>query len=130
MIEKELEVYISNWRRRLEEEEEAKIRLREEAVGSARRIARVLVEDFGARRVCLLGSVLSPEEFTKWSDIDMVVFGLSPDLYFKALARAWRLLPRGMELDLIPYEDADAFLKERVLKEGMLLYDKEQLHSH
>ena len=130
MVEKELREYASSWHRRIEEDETARIRLREEAEESSRRIARVLVEDFGASRVCMVGSVISPEEFTEWSDIDLVVFDLSPDRYFKALASAWRLLPKGMELDLIPYEDADEFLKDRVLKEGVFLYDKEQLHHH
>jgi len=61
------------------------------------------------------------ERFHDKSDIDLVVDGLPPRLYFKALAELWRLLPAGMELDLILFEDADSELHERVVKEGVTL---------
>lgn len=123
----EIEKYKTMWKRRLGEDEEARLRLRKEAIEAAGRAAKALVERFGAEKVYLFGSVLEPRYFTEWSDIDMVVLDLAPAQYFKALSGIWGLLPHGMELDLIPYEDADSFLKEKVLREGVLLYDKKQL---
>lgn len=39
----------------------------------------------------------------------------------KALTKLYTCLPRGMELDLIPYQDALSELKEYVDREGVLL---------
>ncbi len=80
-----------------------------------------IYENYGVRKVYLFGSLNQPERFHDKSDIDLVVDGLPPRLYFKALAELWRLLPAGMELDLIPFEDADSELHERVVKEGVTL---------
>jgi len=72
-------------------------------------------------KVYLFGSLRDPNTFHEKSDIDLVVEGLPPHLYFKALAELWRQLPPGIELDLIPFEDADPELRELVLKEGVSL---------
>jgi len=52
----------------------------------------------------------------------MVVEGLSPNLYMKALTELWDLLPAGVELNLIPYEDAFESLKEKAINEGELMF--------
>lgn len=75
----------------------------------------------GVHKVYLFGSLTNPEVFHDRSDIDLVVDGLPPRLYFKALAELWRLLLSGMHLDLIPFEDADSELHERVVKGGVAL---------
>ena len=56
------------------------------------------------------------------SDIDLVVEGLSPDLYMKALTESWDFLPAGIELNLVPFEGAFESLKKKTLKEGDLIY--------
>ena len=40
----------------------------------------------------------------------------------KALTELWDLLPAGVELNLIPYEDAFESLKEKAINEGKLIY--------
>ncbi len=52
----------------------------------------------------------------------MVVEGLSPNLHMKALTELWDLLPAGVELNLIPYEDAFESLKEKAINEGELMF--------
>ncbi|MBI5199255.1 MAG: hypothetical protein HZA09_04475, partial [Nitrospirae bacterium] len=56
------------------------------------------------------------------SDIDLVVEGLVPELYIKALTELYDLLPTGIELNLIPFEDAFDSLKEKTIKEGEVIH--------
>lgn len=93
---------------------------------AAKKAAQILVEEFGAEQVYLIGSLLSKGAFTEHSDIDIAVSGLKTKIYFKALSKIWGIFPKGMEIDLIPMEDADKYLKSRILKEGVILYDKKQ----
>jgi len=113
--------YVAGWRRRFSADKARRNMRAQEAVSAAQKCAHLLYENYGARKVYLFGSLNEPERFHDKSDIDLVVDGLSPRLYFKALAELWRLLPPGMELDLIPFEDADSELHERVVREGVTL---------
>jgi hypothetical protein len=56
------------------------------------------------------------------SDIDLVVEGLAPGLYMKALTELWDILPAGVDLNLIPFEDAYESLREKAITEGELMY--------
>jgi predicted nucleotidyltransferase len=119
--QKDFSEYVDAWRTRLARREgERRIRvqqLREVAQACARR----LVQDFGAREVYLFGSLLDEELAHERSDIDLAVKGLEGKLYFKALSKVWELLPAGVELDLVPLEQARPSLAERVKAEGVLL---------
>jgi len=87
---------------------------------TAEKCAWVLKDKYKARRIFLIGS-LAKGFIHERSDIDLVVEGLSLDLYFKALTELWDLLPAGAELNLIPYEDAFESLKKKAT-EGELIY--------
>jgi predicted nucleotidyltransferase len=56
------------------------------------------------------------------SDIDLVVEGLSPKAYIKALVDASDIVQWKVEVNLIPFEDAFETLKEKTLREGELIY--------
>jgi len=120
---KGVESYKAAWQKRFKEDEERLKRRGKQARKAVIEMSRVLVEKFGAKRVWLFGS-LAEGLFWEGSDIDLAVEGLSSEVYFAALSEIWRLLPGGMELDLIPLEDAYESLRERILKEGVLLYEK------
>ena len=113
--------YVEAWRERLarrESEHRMWARgLREVAHACARR----LVQDFGASRVYLFGSLLEEDLVHDRSDIDLAVEGLEGRLYFKALRDVGGLLPTGVELDLVLLERAWPGLVERVETEGALL---------
>ncbi len=113
--------YAAEWNRRFKLAEEQRRKRWQEALAAADRCAQILYENYGVAKVYLFGSLNEPEAFHDRSDIDLVVEGLPPHLYFKALAELWRQLPPGIELDLIPFEDANPELRERVLKEGVTL---------
>ena len=81
----------------------------------------ILKNKYKVKKVFLIGS-LAEGYVHERSDIDLVVEGLSPDLYIKSLTELWDILPSGLELNLIPFEDAFESLKEKTLKEGVLIY--------
>ncbi len=113
--------YAGGWSRRRSADKARRNMRVQEALSAAQKCAQVLYGNYGVRKVYLFGSLNEPERFHDRSDIDLVVDGLPPNLYFKAVAELWRLLPPGMELDLIPFEDADSELRERVVEEGVTL---------
>jgi len=82
---------------------------------------QVLKDKYKVKRVFLIGSLVKGVVHER-SDIDLVVEGLSPDLYIKALTELWDLLPIGIELNLVPFEDAFGSLRKKTLKEGELIY--------
>ena len=79
------------------------------------------MQDFGARKVYLFGSLVDESLVHDRSDIDLAVEGLDVKLYWEALSALWALLPEGAELDLVPLESAWPSLAERVRAEGELL---------
>ena len=92
----------------------------------AQKIVQLLKEKYKIKRVSLIGSLVKGYVHSK-SDIDLVVEDLTPELYIKALTEAYDLLPPGVELNLIPFEDAFESLKEKLLKKEKLFMDREKL---
>lgn len=110
--------YVAAWKRRLAAEREAGERRREEAWEVARRAARLLVDEFGVRRVVVFGS-LAWGRFRPDSDIDLAVEGLPPDRFFRADARlAWEL-PVPIDLKLLT--GCTPSLRQRIEEEGVEL---------
>jgi predicted nucleotidyltransferase len=115
------EEYIEAWRRRLAREASEQQHQARRLRGVAQACAQRLVQDFGARKVYLFGSLLQDDLVLDRSDIDLIVEGLEGRLYFKALQELRRLLPAGVELDLVLLESSWPGLAERVKTEGVLL---------
>ncbi|MFN2230419.1 MAG: nucleotidyltransferase family protein [Anaerolineae bacterium] len=119
--QEEYSEYVEAWRKRLAQEESER-RMRAKRLREvAQACAHHLVEDFGARKVYLFGSLLGEDVVHSRSDIDLAVEGLEGARYFEALSALWKLLPAGVELDLVPLEDAWPSLAEQVSTEGKLL---------
>jgi predicted nucleotidyltransferase len=116
--------YVTAWKARLADDDEKRRELFRKAKEAAKKAAEILVKEFGAERVYLIGSLISEDYFTESSDVDIAVSGLNAEKYFKALSLIWEFFPKGIKLDLIPIEDADEYLKSRILTEGVILYDK------
>ncbi|RLE11047.1 hypothetical protein DRJ04_08775, partial [Candidatus Aerophobetes bacterium] len=83
--------------------------------------ARVLQEKYKVKRVFLIGS-LAYGIVHERSDIDLVVEGLAPEAYIKALVDLSDIVQWEVEVNLIPFEDAFESLKEKTLKKGKLIY--------
>ena len=83
-------------------------------------LVRVLVDELGARRVVLFGSLLSGE-LEDGSDVDVAVEGLAPDRYWEGLWRCSEAV--GRHVDLVPLEDASQTLRDRIAREGEVLHE-------
>jgi len=94
---------------------------REDLREVAEECSEVLRDKYHVKKVYLIGSINRGTVHER-SDIDLVVEGLIPNLYMKALTELWELLPAGVELNLIPFESAFDSLKERAINEGRLIY--------
>lgn len=113
--------YKRHWDQMALRDETLREGLREDALKTARRMARILVRDFGVTRVVLFGSAVREKSFDDASDIDIAVEGLMKRDYFTALARLMR--ESQFEIDLKPIEDVSGSLRQRIEK-GMVLYEK------
>lgn len=74
----------------------------------------LLKNRFGAKRVILFGSLAGQGVWHEQSDLDLAVEGLPPADFFKAYAACSKLLPPGLELDLVPLEDVFPELRARI----------------
>ena len=80
---------------------------------TAYRIAATLYEDFGATQVAVFGSLAESKAFSKWSDIDIAVWGIPSDKYFRAVWEA-EAISRLFKLDLIDFESCKGLFRERI----------------
>ncbi len=87
----------------------------------ARECTSFLEKKYNVKRVYVIGSLVKGK-FHNRSDIDLVVEGLPSALYIDALTDLYDLLLPGMELNLIPFENAFDSLKRRTIREGKVLY--------
>ena len=80
---------------------------------TAHRVAATLYKDFGATQVAVFGFLTEREAFTKWSDIDIAVWGIPSDKYFRAVWEA-EAISRLFEVDLVDFESCPALYRERI----------------
>lgn len=80
---------------------------------TAHRIASMLYEDFEATQIAVFGSLAEPEIFSKWSDIDIAVWGIPNDKYFRASSIASDI--SGLfKVDLVDFESCTGLFRERI----------------
>jgi len=94
---------------------------------AAQKCADLLARKFAVERVYLFGSLAEEINIHPQSDIDLAVEGLASHFYFKALSELWDVLPPEIELDLVPLEDAHEKLKEKIINQGKLLYERKSI---
>jgi predicted nucleotidyltransferase len=86
----------------------------------ARQAASLLYATFGVQKVSVFGSLLHLERFAAWSDIDLAVWGIRPEKFFKAAAKIIDLSPE-FEIDLVDAESCSERMKHTIEKEGVIL---------
>lgn len=104
----------------LREKKKEKEYLREKALKEAKRLSKLLKEKFDYDTLYLIGSVVKGKGFTQHSDIDFVIRGLKRELFFKTLSLL--MTNSTFDIDLKPYEELDEDSRQRIEKEGMVLY--------
>ncbi len=85
---------------------------------TAHQVANMLYEDFGATQVAVFGSLAQQKWFSKRSDIDIVVWGLSSDLYLRAVAEIIGF-SQEFKIDLIYFENCKGLFRERVQNQAI-----------
>lgn len=91
---------------------------REKGWKLARKAAKVLRTQFQAKRVAVFGSLLHEARFTRWSDIDIAVWGLSPDQTFRAIGAVMDL-DSSMELNLVDVNTCSRSLLKAIEQEAV-----------
>jgi len=86
----------------------------------ARDAAQRLREEFDAQRVVLFGSAVEQSSFTRWSDVDLAVWGVPPERFYAAVA-AVTSLRTDILVDLVDAEQCSEDLKKTIEQEGVEL---------
>ena len=87
---------------------------------TAHRIATMLYDDFGATKVAVFGSLAEQESFSKWSDIDIAVWGIPNNKYFRASSIASDI--SGLfKVDLVDFESSKGLFRERIQSQLILI---------
>ncbi|HEX9974345.1 MAG TPA: nucleotidyltransferase domain-containing protein [bacterium] len=118
------DLYIDSWRKKLAQERSALKKRAEEMRKIAAQCADLLAMRYGVKRVYLFGSLLKNRFVHDRSDIDLAVEGLPSLVYFSASADVWDIASPDITIDLVPLEDAYSELRDYILKEGELLYER------
>ena len=116
----ELAVY----RQRLDKGDEA---LLQRAWQTAHRVAAVLYRDFGATQVAIFGSLAEPDAFSKWSDIDIAVWGIPNDKYLRASSVTSNI--SGLfKVDLVDFDRCKGLFRERI-QSRLILIEKGAIYK-
>ncbi len=95
-----IDVYLAAARRK-REQGHRKLLLREERAWEAARSAAVLLKErFGATKVVIFGSLVHKGSFTRWSDVDIAAWGISPEDTFRAIGAVMEAAT-GIEVNLV-----------------------------
>lgn len=93
---------------------------RRRALLTARKAAKLLHSEFGAREVLVFGSLARHGGFTSWSDIDLAARGIPPAFFFEAVG-AVTGLSAEFKIDLVDLDTSSPSLQEAIEAEGKAL---------
>ncbi len=117
----EIETYRQAWAERWAEETRRAQKRAQSALSLLPELVRILVDDYRATGVALIGSLARGDHHAA-SDIDLVVAGVAPSAFFKAGAALERAA--DMPVDLVPWESATDDMRDVVAREGRVLHGR------
>ncbi len=91
---------------------------RQKAWQIARQTADLLRKEFGVTRVVVFGSLARETGFTRWSDIDIAVWGLAPEDTFRAIGVVMDL-PTEIPVNLVDVNTARPSLVAAIEQDGV-----------
>jgi len=98
--------------------------LHAQAVHDFQAIVEMIVRQFNPNRVYQWGSVLRPERFRSYSDIDIAVEGITqPEAYFALLGKAQAMT--GFPVDIVQLEKLEPEFAEGIRREGKVVYERQ-----
>lgn len=116
----QMEQYKRTARLRWQREQAEQKARREKAWQLARQAATLLKKEYDVRRVVLFGSLIHPNRFHRWSDVDLAAWGLTTENWLRAIG-AVRELSDEIELNLVDVECCSPKLLEVIEREGITL---------
>ena len=81
----EMQIYRRTALQRQRAEQQQAAQRRERALELVQQAAAKLKAEFGVTRVMVFGSVLQPDRFSLWSDVDLAAWGLTSKNWLKAI---------------------------------------------
>ena len=88
------------------------------ALDTARQVAQMLREKYGATRIVIFGSLAHRLWFGPRSDIDLAVWGIPANRFYQAVATATGFSP-DFEIDLVDPDDCRPALRQVIEVEGI-----------
>jgi len=116
----EIVLYRATARRRRNRELREVAERQKRAWEVARRAAALLKRKFGVTRVVVFGSLIHEGCFTRWSDVDIAAWGISPDATFRAIGAVMYLDPEII-VSLVDVETCRPSLLAVIEREGIEL---------
>jgi predicted nucleotidyltransferase len=90
---------------------------RRRAMLAARKAAKLLRSEFGAKEVILFGSLARRGSFSLYSDIDLAVRGIAPEKFYAAVSAAMDV-SLEFKIDLVDPEDCSPAMFKNIEKDG------------
>ena len=84
----------------------------------AKKAAKVLREQYHAKRVAVFGSLLHESCFTEWSDVDIAAWGIPPEKTFRAIGTILDLDP-SIEINLVDVNTCTPTLLRAIEQEAV-----------
>jgi predicted nucleotidyltransferase len=109
------------WRHRCLQQQIHHQQLAQQARTDLEKIVSLLVQQFGATRIILFGSLVKGT-FGEGSDIDLAVAGISPNQFFAAMSALNQI--GQFWVDLKPLENLEPYFLNKVIKTGECLYEE------
>lgn len=116
----EMAEYRATARRRWDRERPELVQREERAWEVVRRAAMLLRGQFGATRMVVFGSLVRQGCFTRWSDVDITVWGIYPEKTFLAIY-AVAHIDEEIEVDLVDVKVCRPSLLTAIELEGIEL---------
>lgn len=109
---------------RREQEQKAHLQeLHRRAKRDADEIVAFLVREYRPSRVLQWGSVINPDRFREYSDIDIAVEGIvDGETFFALLADAEKMT--DFPLDIVQLERIEPEFRELLLQKGRIIYER------
>ncbi|MCW3490403.1 nucleotidyltransferase family protein [Dethiobacter alkaliphilus] len=109
------------WRERKERNKLKELKRKEDALDKAKMVSDHLKNKYGVEYVYLFGSLIWGKHFTASSDIDLLICGFPDNINYWEVLAAVERMAMPFPISLVLDSTADQGLKEKVMKEGVLL---------
>ena len=113
-------IYRATAQRRWQAEHLALQQRRQLAWQLARQAAALLKKKFKATQVVVFGSLVHPDCFTPWSDVDLAAWGILPEDTFRAMGAVMDL-GQEIEINLVDAGACRSSVLETIEREGIRL---------